>query len=247
MPPSVSAVGEDPQNANSSTESVVRQASHSERIATQAPLPGDVQDEDSDVLTNSQVANEIAAEVVTEPSTLSSLSSSVSSQEPVEYFVSIALAGHPKIQAARSRVAATTNVIPQARSLPDPKFGNTFWPIHDQALQTGPVVESATSSNFLRAFMARETASQGPRLRVAEVQMARAEVDRIAREITEAVRLAYYEVWFATRAIAIIDETRELVNDLTKVAEARYKSGGHSRMCCGRSSKEIGWMISLFD
>ena len=56
--------------------------------------------------------------------------------------------------------------------------------------------------------------------------MARAEVDRIEREITEAVRLAYYEVWFATRAIAIIDETRELVNDLTQVAEARYKSGG---------------------
>jgi outer membrane protein TolC len=38
--------------------------------------------------------------------------------------------------------------------------------------------------------------------------------------------LAYYEVWFATRAIAIIEETRKVVDDLTQVAEARYKSGG---------------------
>ncbi|MEQ8837801.1 MAG: TolC family protein, partial [Lacipirellulaceae bacterium] len=35
-----------------------------------------------------------------------------------------------------------------------------------------------------------------------------------------------YEVWFATRAITIVEETRELVDDLTQVAEARYKSGG---------------------
>lgn len=56
--------------------------------------------------------------------------------------------------------------------------------------------------------------------------MAQAEVERIEREITESVRLAYYEVWFANRAIAIIGESRELVDDLIQVAEARYKSGG---------------------
>ena len=230
LPPSVSAVGDEPQNAGSSTESFVRQASHSERVAMQAPLPSDVQDEESDVLMNSpdedpQVANENAAEEAIEPSTLSSLSSSVSTQEPVEYFVSIALAGHPKIQAARSRVAATVNVIPQARSLPDPKFGNTFWPIHDQALQTA-------GGRVGHQFQLSQGVPWPEKLRTKaaiasrEVQMARAEVDRIEREITEAVRLAYYEVWFATRAIAIIEETREMVNDLTQVAEARYKSGG---------------------
>ena len=90
LPPSVSAVGEESQNANSSTESVIRQASHSERVSMQAPLPSDTQD--SDALMNSQdeetqVANEGAGDVGTESSTLGSLSSSVSSQEPVEYFV----------------------------------------------------------------------------------------------------------------------------------------------------------------
>jgi outer membrane protein TolC len=59
-----------------------------------------------------------------------------------------------------------------------------------------------------------------------EVQVAQAEVEQIEREITESVRLAYYEVWFATRAIAIIEETKDLFDDLTKVAEARFRSGG---------------------
>jgi len=73
LPSSVSAVGEGPRNANYNTENVVRQASHSERVAMQAPLPSDVQDEESDVLENSldeepQVANENAAEEPTKQS-----------------------------------------------------------------------------------------------------------------------------------------------------------------------------------
>lgn len=146
-------------------------------------------------------------------------------QQPVDYFVSVALAGHPSIQAARQRVAAATNVIPQVRALPDPMFNNTFWPSHEQSLQTaaGRVGNQMSLSQGIpwpeKLRTRAEIASR-------EVQVAQAELDRIEREIREAVRLAYYEVWFATRAIAIIEESRDLVDDLTKVAEARYRSGG---------------------
>ena len=146
-------------------------------------------------------------------------------QQPVDYFVTTALAGHPKIRAARNRVAAASNVIPQARALPDPMFNNTFWPFQDQALQTagGRVGHQFQLSHGVPW---PEKLSTKAAIASREVQMAQAEVDRIAREITEAVRLAYYEVWFAKRAIAIISESRELVDDLTQVAEARYRSGG---------------------
>lgn len=145
-------------------------------------------------------------------------------EQPVEYFVSIALAGHPKILAARHRVAAATNVIPQARALPDPMFGNTFWPIHDQSLQTAG---GRVSHQFQLSQGVPWPEKLHTKAAIAsrEVQMAQAEVQRAEREITEMVRLAYYEVWFATRAIAIVSETRELVDDLTQVAETRYKSG----------------------
>ncbi|QDV23350.1 TolC family protein [Aureliella helgolandensis] len=149
----------------------------------------------------------------------------VGTQQPVDYFVSLALSGHPKLRAAQQRVAAATNVAPQVSALPDPVFNNTFWPIHDQALQTagGRVSHQFGLSQGVPWPEKRRTRAA---IANQEAQMAQAEVDRIEREITEAVRLAYYEVWYATRAIAILEETRELIDDLTQVAEARYRSGG---------------------
>ncbi|EMI44965.1 TolC family protein [Rhodopirellula sp. SWK7] len=145
--------------------------------------------------------------------------------QPVEYFVGTALARHPKILAARQRVAAATNVIPQAKALPDPTFNNTFWPLHDTAIQTAAGrVANQMSVNQKVPFPDKLKTKAVIASR--EVQIAQTEVDAIAREITESVRLAYYEVWFATRAIDIIEETKDLVADLTDVAEARYRSGG---------------------
>ncbi|WP_390895576.1 TolC family protein [Stieleria tagensis] len=149
----------------------------------------------------------------------------VGSGQPVEYFVGTALARHPKILAARQRVAAATNVIPQAKALPDPTFNNTFWPLQDNAIQTAAGrVGNQVSINQMVPFPAKLKTKAAIANR--EVQIAQAEVDTIARQITESVRLAYYEVWFATRAITIIEETKDLVADLTDVAEARYRSGG---------------------
>ncbi|QDV55394.1 MULTISPECIES: TolC family protein [Rosistilla] len=143
----------------------------------------------------------------------------------VDYYISTALARHPKLLAARQRVAAATYVIPQAKALPDPTFNNTFWPIQDQALETAAGrVGHQMSVNQMVPFPKKLQTKAVIASR--EVQIAQAEVDLIAREITESVRLAYYEVWFAGRAIAIIEETKDLVADLTDVAEARYRSGG---------------------
>lgn len=145
--------------------------------------------------------------------------------QTVEYFVRTALARHPKLLAAKQRVAAATNVIPQAKALPDPTFNNTFWPLHGNAIQTAAGrVANQMSVNQMVPFPDKQKTKALIASR--EVQITQTEVDAIAREITESVRLAYYEVWFATRAIEIIGETKGLVADLTEVVEARYRSGG---------------------
>ena len=56
--------------------------------------------------------------------------------QPVEYFVGIALSCHPRIRAARARVAAASHRAAQVQSLEDPILSNSFYPISDQALQT---------------------------------------------------------------------------------------------------------------
>jgi len=109
--------------------------------------------------------------------------------------------------------------------LPDPTFNNTFWPIQDQALQTAGG-RMAHQFGLQQGVPWPEKLSTKGSIAGQEVQMAQAEAERVEHEITEAVRLAYFEVWYATRAITIIKETRDVVDQLTQVAEARYKSGG---------------------
>lgn len=58
------------------------------------------------------------------------------SGQPVEHFVDVAISCHPRVRAARARVAAASNRAPQVRSLEDPMLTNSFYPISDQALQT---------------------------------------------------------------------------------------------------------------
>jgi outer membrane protein TolC len=145
--------------------------------------------------------------------------------QTVDQFVQIALANHPSIRAARQRVSAELNRMPQMRALPDPKFTNTFWPLHDQSLQTA-AGRVGNQMSLSQAIPWPEKLQTKAAIVSQEVRVAQAEVEEIEREIIESVQLAYSEVWYATRATAIIAETRKLIADLTKVAETRYRSGG---------------------
>lgn len=145
--------------------------------------------------------------------------------QPVEFFVQQALAAHPSIRAARQRVAAELDRIPQVTALPDPQLINTFWPLENNATQTA-AGRVANQMSLQQGVPFPDKLRTKGAIVSREAQMAQAEVERIERQITESVRLAYYEVWYATRATQIIEETRDLVDDLTRVAEARYRAGG---------------------
>tara|TARA_R110002073_G_scaffold8761_5_gene46894 strand:- start:13319 stop:14926 length:1608 start_codon:yes stop_codon:yes gene_type:complete len=179
---------------------------------------------DSDTDSNDENEAEAGSESA-HNSPLPTPNSQLATGQPVEYFVQQALAAHPSIRAARQRVAAELDRIPQVTALPDPQFNNTFWPLHDNALQTAGG-RIANQMSLQQGVPFPDKLRTKGAIVSREAQMAQAEVERIERQITESVRLAYYEVWYATRAIQIIEETRDLVDDLTKVAEARYRSGG---------------------
>ncbi|WP_246146247.1 TolC family protein [Rubripirellula lacrimiformis] len=139
--------------------------------------------------------------------------------------VARALATHPTVAAARQRVAAAQHRIPQVTALDDPTLGNTFWPIQDQALQTAG---GRIGHQFALTQKVPWPAKLNARGSVAsrEVQVAIAESARAELEITEAVRLAYYQLWLAEELVQIVDENGALVDDLIEVAEARYRTGG---------------------
>ncbi|MCA9173712.1 MAG: TolC family protein [Planctomycetales bacterium] len=146
----------------------------------------------------------------------------------LEFLVAQAVAAHPKIVAARQRVAAFSHRVPQATALDNPLFNNTFWSIQDQALQTagGRMAHQFALSQKVpwpeKRTVRGDVASR-------EVWIAQAEVAKAEREIIEAVQLAYYELWLADALTAIVEENKEVVGDLLTVAEARNEAGGPQR------------------
>jgi cobalt-zinc-cadmium efflux system outer membrane protein len=153
-----------------------------------------------------------------------SVSSSVARQ-PIEYFVDVALEVHPRIRAARSRVAAASNRAPQVSALDDPVLTNSFYPISDQALRTA-AGRAGNTLSITQKYPWPEKRSTKAAIANRETQIAAAKLKQVELEVEEMVRLAYYELWFADQAIRITEESRKIGVELVKLAEARNSAGG---------------------
>lgn len=143
----------------------------------------------------------------------------------VDDYVAMAIAAHPKIAAANHRLAAAQNRIAQARSLADPMLSETFWPFNGNALETAGG-RAANQLGISQAVPWPEKLAAREAIACREAQVVEAEVRRIRLEIVESVQLACYEIWFATRSLAVVAESGKLVEELIDISEARYRSGG---------------------
>ncbi|WP_146402685.1 TolC family protein [Pseudobythopirellula maris] len=146
-------------------------------------------------------------------------------RQPVEQLVAVAIVQHPRVRAARARYASATWRPEQARSLDDPMLSNTFFPISDQALQTAGGRAGNTMSLSQKYPWPAKREVKGA-IAEREAQIAATKIRQAELEIEELVRLAYYELWFADRAIGITERNREIAIELVKLAEARNAAGG---------------------
>jgi outer membrane protein TolC len=122
-------------------------------------------------------------------------------------------------------VAAASHRVPQARSLEDPLLSNSFYPISDQALQTA-AGRAGNTLSISQKYPWPEKRWTKAAIACREVQIASAKLAQQELEIEETVRLAYYELWFADRAIKITEQNQEIAVELIKIAEARNAAGG---------------------
>jgi outer membrane protein TolC len=144
---------------------------------------------------------------------------------PVEYYVHLAVDSHPRIRAAQARYSAATQRVPQARALDDPVLSNAFWPIIEHAQQTaGGRAENLLEFTQDYPWPSKRSAKEAIASR--EAQIAAAELRKAELEIVEGVKLAYYELWFADRAIDIMKANRAAAGELVELATARGRAGG---------------------
>lgn len=149
----------------------------------------------------------------------------LSGAHPMAFYLQIALERNPEILAAQRAVTAQGYEIPQVTALENPMLTNTFWPIVEHSPQTA-------SGRMPYSLMATQQFPWLGKLRLRgevaeqETKIAITELAQAQLEVIESVQLAYYEVYYYQKAIAITEENEKLLEDFIRFAEIRFRTGG---------------------
>ena len=143
---------------------------------------------------------------------------------PAEYsqeqFISMALAQHPQVQAARWAVEAAAWQVPVAGSLEDPKLTLAALPA---PIETAAGRQSVVVGFSQKTPIAQKQAHQEA-IASAAVDEARARLDGAQREVIAQVRAAFAELLFRQQLIDILKDERELLAEVTEIVVALYKT-----------------------
>ncbi len=148
--------------------------------------------------------------------------------QPVDVYIRHALAENRTVQAAGYNVQALRHRIPQVTALDDPVVSNTVYPSSSNGLQT------AAGYMPWNLLIAQQFPWFGTlRLRGAaasdDVRVALAELAAAQLDVVEAVKRAYYDLYFNERAEQILLQNRELLDDFLELARVRYETGKTSQ------------------
>jgi outer membrane protein TolC len=146
-----------------------------------------------------------------------------------------ALEQNPQLKAAKNEWQATLEVIPQARSYPDPMLSYSYF---GQSIETrlGPQRNKfSLSQKFpffgklsLRGKIAESTAS------IFEEQYKAVRADIVLK-----VKIAYFSLYWFDRSITINREENEVLKRLAKIAQKKYETGAASQQDVLKAQLEI--------
>ena len=139
----------------------------------------------------------------------------------LEALIEEALSRNPEIQAAAWAEAALRERIPTAGALPDPTLQLTGFAQSPQT-RVGPQVSGVAVNQRLPWFGKRADSAEATTVR-AQIQRELAAARRA--DVVRQVKVAYYELAYLDRAIAITGEQRELLEHYGSLARARYSQG----------------------
>lgn len=156
------------------------------------------------------------------------------SDASLDSLIAHAVAASPALRAASARVVAARARVGPASALPDPML---MLGIINQPLGRMPVaadgMPATTGPDEMTMRMVGVTQTlpfPGRRTlqgREAErsVDVARASVDIVRRQVVRDVRAVYYDIAFVDQALAIIERNRDVLAGLIRIAEVRYSVG----------------------
>ncbi|QDT16687.1 TolC family protein [Alienimonas californiensis] len=143
----------------------------------------------------------------------------------LEAAAALAVARSPRAAAARRRADSIAARLPQVTALEDPTLTSTSYPIRDQALQTAAGrVQTGVQVAQRFPWLAKLDARGEVVRREAQVALTEAATAELAAAL--AARTAWFEAWYAGRAVEVTERNRDLLEQLSDVAVARVRTGG---------------------
>ena len=146
---------------------------------------------------------------------------SVNGDPQLELYAKEALERNPAVSEAFARYRSSLQKLPQARSLPDPMLGATQY-VRRPETRVGPQITMLSFSQKLPWF---GKLSDKEKVAAKEANAMREMFEARKAEVVRQVKLAYYDLAYLDRAIAITREDQLLLEHYEKLAEARYSQG----------------------
>lgn len=168
------------------------------------------------------------------PST-TNLNDDLPSDAGAEDYVRLAVQRNPALNAAAARVRGLTERIPQVTSLEDPML---------QISPVGATGRVAAGDASLMAELSQKIPFPGKlqtqgRLASLDVVMAQKDLEQAKLGVINDTRQAYWSYYFATKAIEVTQQNRDLLSQFRQVAEAKYKSNMATQQDVLRASVEL--------
>ncbi len=146
--------------------------------------------------------------------------------QPLDVYIQQALAENRTVQAAFHNVQSLRYRIPQVTALEDPVAANTIFPIPSVAPQYSLMGYNPYNLTLAQQFPWIGTLSLRGEVADRDVRVALAELAAAQLDAVAAVKRAYFDLHSAERAGAILDETREVLEDFHAIAKSRVPLGG---------------------
>jgi outer membrane protein TolC len=154
-----------------------------------------------------------------------------------------ALEKNPEAQGALHAISALQRRLPQAQALPDPMV-SVGW-----AGNIAPFSTMPRDPSSYRGLTISEQFPYPGKLKLQgaiagkDVEAAQTDYEAIRRRVTAEVKAAFYEYFYYGKAIQATSQNKELLEKLSKIAEAQYRVGQAMQQDVLRSQVEISMLI----
>lgn len=161
----------------------------------------------------------------------------------LDELVQEALEKNPEAQSALHTVNALRRRVPQVKTLPDPVVG-IGW--------AGNLAPFSTMSGDASSYRGVTVSEQFPypgklKLQGAiadkEADAAQADYEAVRRRVTVEVKTAFYDYFYFNKAIQTTTKNKDLLEKLSKIAEARYRVGKAMQQDVLRSQVEVSLLL----